>query len=63
VATYRLCFGDAFGRICSGIALQCRDDEHALELIEQYDDGREMEVWQDDRLVWRFAASLDRSTL
>ncbi|MBS0297596.1 MAG: hypothetical protein JSR45_14905 [Proteobacteria bacterium] len=48
---YRLYFLDGKGHIGQAIGFACEDDEAALQRAEGYRDGRDMELWQQARLV------------
>jgi hypothetical protein len=56
VAYYRLYFLDKSDRIREAIDMQCADDEAAIEAVAGHADGRRMELWNQDRVVRRFAA-------
>jgi hypothetical protein len=54
---YRLYFLSPQGRIAHVLELECRDDDHAVELVARHVDGRAMELWRRDRMVQAFAAT------
>jgi hypothetical protein len=56
VPFYRLYFLDLKDHIHNVAELECRDDTHAVETAQARHDGRPMELWLRDRLVWRFEA-------
>jgi hypothetical protein len=51
-ASYRIVFLNRAGKVKRVVPLACDDDEAALEAVEPFDDGSEMEVWCGDRRVW-----------
>ncbi|MET0273314.1 MAG: hypothetical protein ABW360_10010 [Phenylobacterium sp.] len=53
---YRLYFLGPQGRIAHVLELECRDDDHAVELAAGHADGRAMELWRRDRMVKAFDA-------
>ena len=54
---YKLYFTNAAGHIIARVDLECRDDDHAIEVAAQHLDGRDMELWRRDRVVKVFATS------
>jgi hypothetical protein len=56
---YRLYYLDGGGRISSALDLECADDADALATLQEYADGRPMELWQAGRrvLAWHPAAA------
>jgi len=50
---YRLYILDGSNHIRRAVELQCEDDEAAIALAAQHADGREVELWNRERLVWR----------
>lgn len=56
MAYYRLYFLDKSDRIGQVIDMECADDAAAIEAVAGRDDGRRMELWNQDRVVRRFAA-------
>jgi hypothetical protein len=53
---YRLYFLGPQGRIAHVLEMECRDDEHAIDLVQSHADGRAMELWLRARMVKAFAA-------
>jgi hypothetical protein len=52
---YRVYFIDADGRIYQAPQiLECADDREATERARQYIDGKDIQVWERDRLVAKF---------
>lgn len=52
---YRVYFVDADGRIYQPPQiLQCADDQAAIEEARQYIDGKDIQVWEKNRLVAKF---------
>ena len=43
------------GHFSSSIPLECADDTEAMEKAKQLVDGHDVELWQRDRKVARFA--------
>lgn len=56
MADYKLYFLDAHDRISRRVDLDCRDDEHAIQVVAEDASSVAMELWQDRRLVKRFDA-------
>jgi hypothetical protein len=52
---YRLYFLED-GRIRHVVPLECESDEHAIQVVEEHRDGRDMELWQRARMVREFPA-------
>jgi hypothetical protein len=42
------------GHIANAILLDCVDDNAAIESAKQLVDGRDLELWQRDRLIAKF---------
>ena len=59
MSDYRLYFLNEDGHFAHVVALDCRDDQHAIETVEEHRDGREMELWLNARMVKRFKAKED----
>jgi hypothetical protein len=57
VAGYRLYFMDDEGHIQSAREFECSADHLAVQKAEGQADGRPMELWQQGRVVKRFAAT------
>lgn len=56
MAYYRLYFLDGRSHIRHAVELECESDDTAVEIARAHADGREMELWNRARLVWRQAA-------
>lgn len=56
MAYYRLYFFDGRSHIRQAVELECESDGAATEIARAHADGREMELWNRDRLVWRQSA-------
>ena len=54
VETYRLYCLDGVGKVASAEWIEADDDEAAKAAAEDHREGRASELWQGDRLVWRF---------
>lgn len=50
---YRLYFLDGDGHIRHAVELECPDDGAARAEAAKHQDGRVVELWNRDRLVWR----------
>lgn len=50
---YRLYFIDGSGHIRHAVELECADDDAARAQAMKHADGRVLELWNRDRLVWR----------
>jgi hypothetical protein len=53
VTYYRLYFLDNARHIRQAVELQCDTDEEAIAEAKAKADGRELELWNRERLVWR----------
>jgi hypothetical protein len=53
VAYYRLYFLDENGHIRHVKELACDTDSAAIALSDKHADGRALELWERERLVWR----------
>ncbi len=53
---YRLYFLDRHDKIHRHIEMECRDDDHATELVRAHLADSAMELWCGSRLVKRFEA-------
>ncbi|MGP8123100.1 MAG: hypothetical protein ACLP8B_21575 [Xanthobacteraceae bacterium] len=53
---YRMYFIDHDGRTASAKDLHCENDVQAVEEARQAVDGRDVELWQADRMVVRLNA-------
>jgi hypothetical protein len=51
---YRLYFLNSAGRIQQALDMECVDDDAAIEEASPKADGRDMELWNRDRIVHRF---------
>jgi hypothetical protein len=54
---YDLVYLDDVGHIVRTRTIACGSDEDALDAVEAYEDGCELEVWRGEQRVWWFAAS------
>jgi hypothetical protein len=56
VADYKLYFMNRQNHISRRIDLDCRDDEHAIEVVSEHARNADfaLELWQGTRLVRRF---------
>jgi hypothetical protein len=54
VPDYKLYFMDDRDRISRRVDLECRDDDHAIEIVSEHPSSDGMELWQESRLVKRF---------
>jgi hypothetical protein len=59
VQHYRLYVIGPDGHFIKAIDLQCADDEAAQQSAKQFIDGHDLELWQRDRLITKFAACPD----
>jgi hypothetical protein len=57
-AGYRIVFLNRAGNVKRVVPIACHDDEAALEAVEAFDDGSEIEVWSGDSLVWRLQGAM-----
>lgn len=57
-AFYRIVFLNRAGKVKRVVPITCDDDEAALEAVEAFDDGSEIEVWCEERLVWRLQGAM-----
>jgi hypothetical protein len=53
---YRLYVIGEDGHFIKAIDLHCSDDEAAEQSAKQFIDGHDLELWQRDRLIIKFAA-------
>ena len=53
---YRLYLLDKNNHVRRRVDLECRDDEHAIEVVSEHEWYSVMELWQRYRLVRRFEA-------
>jgi hypothetical protein len=51
---YRIDVIDARGNFMRSIRIDCTDDKEAMETARQFVDGRDIELWQRNRLLTRF---------
>lgn len=56
---YRLYVIGGNGHFIRAIELSCTDEEEAIQSAKQFIDGHDLELWQRDRLITRFAANRD----
>jgi hypothetical protein len=59
VPDYKLYFMDGRDRITRRVDLECRDDDHAVEVVSEQTSHSAMELWRDSRLVKRFEPGRD----
>jgi hypothetical protein len=52
---YRVYIIDDDDHIKRRVDLDCADDDAAIEYAKQYIDGHDVELWQRDRRIVRFA--------
>ena len=57
MASYRVYFLNAEGRIMSAVDLSCDSDDHAAAEARRLADGRPVELWERARLIGRFEPS------
>ena len=48
----------SFRKVKRVVPITCVDDEAALEAVEAFDDGSEIEVWCGDSVIWRLQGAL-----
>jgi len=53
ISEYHLYLINDLGHVRGRFVLQCRSDDDALSMVERHRDGRDMELWQGERLVRR----------
>lgn len=56
---YRLYVVGVDGHFIRAIDLSCADEKEAIQSAKQFIDGHDLELWQRDRLITRFAAKRD----
>lgn len=61
MAYYRLYFLDGHSHIRHAVELECEGDEAAIEIALAQSDGRAMELWNRERLVWRQVADTPKA--
>lgn len=61
MAYYRLYFLDGRSHIRHAVELECESDDSAVETARGHADGRAMELWNRERLVWRQSAQNSES--
>lgn len=54
---YRVSFLDAAGHVRSALDIRCQNDDEAIDRAASLRHWHEFEIWQGDRLVWRFETS------
>ena len=54
VPTYYLYLLDRADHVRRRLDLDCRDDVHAIEVVEEHDRSLTMELWEGSRMVKRF---------
>ncbi len=59
VAGYYLYFFDIHNHVRRRLDLECRDDDHAIEAVNEHRHTMAMELWQGARMVKRFERSGD----
>jgi hypothetical protein len=57
---YKLYFLDRTGHIAHAVDFRCDSDADALALAEQHRDGRDLELWQQARLVRQLPARAEQ---
>jgi hypothetical protein len=57
MAYYRAYILNREGRIMEAVNLDCANDAAAAESAKQLDDGHDVELWKDARVVSRLAKS------
>jgi len=50
---YRVYIIGSDGHFHNSLALECRDDDAAIERAKQFVNGRDVELWQRDRKIAR----------
>jgi len=55
LADYRICVVGIDGHYTEEIFLECSDDDAAKKTANHLVDGRDVELWQHERLVAKFA--------
>ena len=53
-AEYRILLFDGRGRVINTLAMQCVNDDDALERLARHRHPHALELHQADRMVWRF---------
>ncbi len=61
MAHYRAYILNREGRIMEAVDLDCADDAAATESAKRLDDGHDVELWKDTRVVSRLAKSCTHS--
>lgn len=56
MVVYRIVFFDVRNRASHERTLECADDDDALDRVAMLRHPNAIELWQDQRLVWRFEA-------
>jgi hypothetical protein len=51
---YRVYFMDRHGHVRSATDIRCDTDDEAIDCAASFRHDHELQVWQGDRLVWRF---------
>jgi hypothetical protein len=54
MSDYRVNVFDRDNHVLKRVALDCADDNAAIEYAKQYIDGHDIEVWQGERRIARF---------
>ena len=54
---YSICILGRSGRLIREIEIICASEETTIELAQQWADGFDVELWQLDRFIARFASS------
>jgi len=56
MATYQVRFLGPDGRVGKVRAIECDGDDEALERLAKLNHRGPLELWREDRLIWRFEA-------
>jgi hypothetical protein len=54
MATYTVHFIDRMGQLAHSKSMECQDDDAAIERTAAVTHRHALELWQGERLVWRF---------